>query len=158
LTLLNGTLSTGGIVGFVDAGVTLSITDSYSEGVLNGGSGISGGIIGSANAGTLSVTRVLVAGSITGTGTLGGIVGSGASVTSVSTYWDTQVTGRSSTADSGSSGESTAAMQTTSTYTGWDFVNIWHSPVLGQSYPTLRGTGFSLFLIFKVTANQSTQA
>jgi len=51
-------------------------------------------------------------------------------------YWDTETTGQPSSAGGGE-GKTTEEMMKQTTYSGWDFVNIWEIDE-GVSYPTLR--------------------
>ena len=136
-----GTNGAGGLVG--QSGYPIYIVDSYMTGTVSANINSVGGIIGYANGSIpTNLTRVFAAGKLVGgtVGQIGGVIGYsyyGQTSSSIS-YWDIQITGQSTNADSGSSGESTTAMQTQSSYVGWDFEKTWYPPVLGQSYPTLR--------------------
>ena len=134
--IVSGNNGAGGLIGC--CGIN-SFTDSYMTGTVDASStGAAGGII--AVGGQDTFTRVFVAGQITGaSGSTGGIVGtSGGTDTSTGTFWDNLVTTQSTGGAPSSSSQSTAAMQTQSTYIGWDFVNTWYPPAPGHSYPTLR--------------------
>ncbi len=67
--------------------------------------------------------------------TTGGFLGKElASNTITSTYWGTETSGQSTSA--GGVGKTTAEMQTQSTFTGWDFTDIWTMGASG--YPELQ--------------------
>ena len=106
-----------------------------------------GGIIGIVySAGNVEINNSLSASTLpTGpfipySGQTGGLVGaiSGGSATSNNSYYDNTIL--SGTVDpSGATGLSTAAMQSTSTFTGWGWsTDLWNPPVNGTSYPTLK--------------------
>ena len=69
---------------------------------------------------------------------LGGIVGAVQEGTVTACYYDTTTAGAS---DSGKgNGKSDSDMKTDSTFSGWDFTNIWiRSDALNNGYPYLRG-------------------
>lgn len=137
-----GTLGAGGLISLAATAGTVSISDSYVTGTIQGGSSGSsktGGILGVSNR-PVTLTNVFVAGAVSGgSGVSGGLVGSitGNTVISTSSYWDIGITGQVTSADTGSTGTSTSAMQSQSTFTGWDFTTVWNSPSSG-AYPTLR--------------------
>jgi hypothetical protein len=87
------------------------------------------------NSGTLN--RCYSAGIVSAGGAnVGGLVGlNDAGSTIVSSYWDTDASGQASSA--AGSGQTTSAMQTQGTYSGWDFSSIWNAPSSGV-YPSLR--------------------
>ncbi len=63
----------------------------------------------------------------------GGLMGA-MTGTVTSSYWDTETSQEATSA--GGVGKTTAQMQQQSTYSGWDFTNIWNAP--SSSYPTLK--------------------
>jgi hypothetical protein len=84
-----------------------------------------------------SVTDCYAVGAVSGTSTLGGLVGWNIDNLTVITgcFWDKQTTGRSSS--NGGTGLLTAAMQTRQTYltAGWDFDTVWRMCTDGAGYP-----------------------
>jgi len=101
-----------------------SILNCYSTGAVAGGGqyGVSiGGLVGGNGSSTSSITNSYSTGAVTGdvTGTnIGGLVGSNAG-TIVSSYWDTQTSGRATSA--GGTGLTTDDMTNSSSFIGWDF-------------------------------------
>jgi len=130
-----GSSACGGFGGYNEY---LSIQDSYATGRVACSSS-SGGLLGSVW-GT-SLRNVYSVGVVTNTGaTIGGLLGTnpGGGLTTSSVYWDTQTSGKSSSAG-GATGKTTAQMQDQSTFTGWDFTNIWNIDGVNNSgYPYLR--------------------
>ena len=103
----------GGLVGANQNSATVS--NSYSTGVVTGGSYQVGGLVGyQYNGGTVS-----------------------------NSFWDTETSGQSGS--SGGTGKTTSQMQTESTFTdaGWDFTDTWvmSSSITFNEYPTLQWTG-----------------
>ncbi len=121
----------GGVVGNLTTG---SITNTYNTGFLSatGGTDV-GGIAGLDSAGAIS--NSYNAGFMTGTTNVGGLVGSAGSALVTNSYWDTQATGQG-TSSGGGTPETTAAMMTQGTFTGFNFGTIW-GIIAGQSYPYL---------------------
>jgi len=103
----------GGLVGY---SYNSTIANSYATGDVSGNT--VGGLVGW-NYGT--ITNSYSTGSVTGT-YVGGLVGWN-NGTITNSYWDTGTSGQSSSA--GGTGLSTADMMTTSSFTNWDFSNIW---------------------------------
>jgi hypothetical protein len=87
------------------------------------------------NWGTL--TACYATGSVSGVDQVGGLVGENPYGSVVSSFWDTQTSGQTTSA--GGTGKTTAEMKTLSTFTsaGWDFVEIWGIEE-NQTYPFLR--------------------
>ncbi len=139
----------GGLVGWTLS----SITSSYSTASVTGEEHV-GGLLGAAQ-GSVTVTNSYATGTITReTGsahtTIGGLIGSGASASATTSYWDTQTTGcvsggtagcTTSAGGSGVTGQTTSALQTPVGYTGiystWD-VNL--DGVTGNDDPWAFGT------------------
>ena len=133
----------GGLVGCLD-NVSL-VFNSYSTSSVNmpTGAGGVGGLIGAEYnlQSHTSITNSFSSGPVNGPNDVGGLVGLCTPLacgTSVSSYWDINTSNQTSSVGLGDQPESTSAMQTQSTFAGWDFVNIWYPPVAGKSYPTLR--------------------
>jgi len=122
---------TGGLVGENFYG---TIEDSYATGSIKNNYYYSyaGGLVGKNTSGTIK--NSYSTGSVSGYFYIGGLVGYNiGSITS--SYWDTQTS--SLTTSSGGTGKTTAQMKTQSTFTGWDFTNVWAIDE-GKSYPYLR--------------------
>lgn len=100
----------GGLVGLVKSTslIVSRIENCYSAGLVNSSSSTAGGLIGQKEAPAVVV----------------------------SSYWDTQTSGQSSSA--GGTGKTTAQMYDQATYSGWDFINIW-AILQNQNYPYLIG-------------------
>jgi hypothetical protein len=132
---VSGTEDVGGLVG--DGSGTTS--NSYATGSVAGGI-YAGGIIGWCFG---TVTDTYATGTVSGTDA-GGLVGYSGACTAANDYFDTVTTGQSvgvgqGGALSGVTGESTTAMQNESTYTGWDFANIWGiAPTVNGGFPYLQ--------------------
>ena len=139
----------GGLVGWTLG----SITSSYSTASVTGEQHV-GGLLGAAQ-GSVTVTNSYATGTVTReTGsahtTIGGLIGSGASASATTSYWDTQTSGcasggtagcTTSAGGSGATGQTTSALQTPVGYTGiystWD-VNL--DGVTGNDDPWDFGT------------------
>lgn len=123
---VEGTSSCGGLGGYSEnlGGAGVLIQDSYARGDITCGSTV-GGITGYAH--TVTLTRVYYAGVLPSSGSnRGGLAGSGGTSYTVNdSYWDTEVSGLSTTLDDKGTGTSTVAMKTQGTYTDWDFDDVW---------------------------------
>ena len=118
---VNGKYS-GGLVGF-NIG---TVSNCYSTGSVNGKYCI-GGLVGY-NVGFGTVSNCYSTGSVNGNTLIGGLIGRNLNATVSNSFWDTQTSGRSTSAGgSGAMGRTTTEMQTQSTFTsvGWDFIDIW---------------------------------
>jgi trimeric autotransporter adhesin len=108
-----------------------AILNSYATGPVSGVSSV-GGAIGY-NTGTL--TNLYAVGSVSGSGAnIGGLLGSAAGGTVSASYWNTQTSGQA-TSPAGTA-ETTAAMQSQATFSGWDFASVWNAP--SGAYPSLK--------------------
>jgi hypothetical protein len=126
--------STGVVTGNNDVGGFCgenngSISLSYAKGSVSGRFDI-GGFCG-LNAG--SISYVYSIGYVDGFDCYGGLCGWDDGGTISYSFWDTQTSGQSRSM--GGTGKTTSEMQTQSTFTGWDFNNIWYM----SGYPALRG-------------------
>jgi hypothetical protein len=146
-----GNVNTGGLVG--GAGFC-AIVNSYSVSAVNGNEH-TGGLVGNIwGDSPMFLSNCYAAGSVSGATNVGGLVGyeGGGVLTSYTKcFWDSDVNpdvnGIGNTSDSNVIGESTANMQTRSTFTdaGWDFVgevingpnDIWRMCVDDVNYPLL---------------------
>jgi hypothetical protein len=163
----------GGLVGFNGLG---SISNCYSVGDVNGVDYV-GGLVG-VNWG--SVSNCYSTGDVDGTFNVGGLVGeNGYSYPNSSycyvgvitnSYWDAETSGEPNMCGSQSAcssgcdpncGKTTAEMHKQSTFTNWDFINVWNIGE-NQTYPHLRTylagdinkDGIVNFLDVAITANQ----
>jgi len=113
---VNGVFLLGGLVGESSG----SITASYSTGDVIGDENL-GGLVGINNGG--NITMSYSTGTVVGDdAAVGGLVGQNVSGSISSCFWDMETSGQ--TTSDGGTGETTAAMQTASTFleAGWDFV------------------------------------
>jgi hypothetical protein len=112
------------------------LLDSYSLAQVSGGDCI-GGLVGKNAPGVGNpITRCYSAGKVTGLTNVGGLVGIASVRQNIAgSFWDTQTSGQSASIIG--QGKTTAQMKTKSTFTSWDFDNVWDI-LAGQSYPFLR--------------------
>jgi hypothetical protein len=117
---------------------SVSIANSYSSGTSSGAYN-SGGFVGyTATTGTIGFSNTYTSSLATG-GTAynyNGFIGQPDTSTVSNSYWLKDVAINAGQADDGSQ-KTVSAMQTTATYSGWDFATIWNAPSAGV-YPTLR--------------------
>jgi hypothetical protein len=127
-----GTVSGDGIVGGLVGNSNGSITNCYSAGAVSGSQYV-GGLVGINYS---NITNCYSTGAVSGSYDLGGLVGYQSGASTVSSFWNTQTSGQ--TTSSGGTGKTTAQMKTLSTFTsaGWDFVEIWGIEEI-QTYPYL---------------------
>ena len=129
----------GGLVGLiVAAGEDSKIENCYSLGNITdnatSNSGDIGGLIGRKGSSNISIDYCYSTGAVPtgGTGNTGGLIGNLWAGSGTACFWDTETSGTTvgvgNTSDpTWVTGETTANMQTQSTFTnvGWDFTNIW---------------------------------
>ena len=99
-----------------------NISNCYSTGSVSGSDTV-GGLVGHNDDGS-SISNCYSAGAVSGSGYVGGLVGDNYSSGSVlGSFWDKQTSGQTTSA--GGTGETTTQMKTLSTFTsaGWDFTN-----------------------------------
>jgi len=121
-----GTVSSGNFAGGLIGGVVSgSVINSFARGSVSGASYV-GGLVGVLQ--TSNISKSYSTGLVTGSGSdLGGLIGGFfASPTVTDSFWDTETSGRSTSAVGGT-GKTTAEMKTQSTFTdaGWDFTSTW---------------------------------
>ena len=124
-----GNESVGGLVGDNYDG---SVSNCYSTGTVYVNGNYAGGLVGYNSWGTIS--NSYSTGMVSGSGVIGGFVGIGIYGTVSSCYWDTETSGQNSS--DGGTGKTTAEMKQQSTFSGWDFTNIW-GIVENTTYPYL---------------------
>lgn len=112
---------TGGLIGEIRNGALVS--DCYARGSVTGQTKV-GGLVGEIRTGS-AISRCYSTGAVTGDSNVGGLVGFNDGTVSNS-FWDTQTSGRATSA--GGTGKTTIQMKTKSTFTnaGWDFDSIWN--------------------------------
>ncbi|HRP02823.1 MAG TPA: GLUG motif-containing protein, partial [Candidatus Kapabacteria bacterium] len=114
---VSGTYEVGGLVGANSYG---TVSGSYSTGSVSASGGNVGGLVGY-NSASGSVSGCYSTGSVIASGSaIGGLVGSSGGTVS-GCYWDTETSGRSTSA--GGIGKTTIEMKTQATFSGWDFTN-----------------------------------
>lgn len=119
---VNGTdQNTGGLTGNNNNMSTL--TNCYSTAAVNGNSN-AGGLTGT-NYNSASIFYCYSAGSVTGTNGTGGLVGWNDGTMTEYSFWDTQASGQTASAEG--IGKTSAEMKTKSTFTDaeWDFSTVW---------------------------------
>lgn len=125
----------GGLIGTNHANG--EIANSFSSANVFGGRNHTGGIAGM-NAGT--IFNCYSSGNVMGNSWVGGLVGSGSNGSYTKCFWDNTInpllTGIGDTTDPNVIGESTVNMHMESTFTNWDFINIWKI-CEGMNYPKL---------------------
>ncbi|APH38565.1 GLUG motif-containing protein [Methanohalophilus halophilus] len=128
----------GGLVGLNDG----SVNNTYSRGDVTGNSSV-GGFIGQNHG---NVSNSYSTGYVTAEYSeyLGGFIGQHTSGNITNSYWykidDSMITGVGNQSDvQGVFGRSAQQMQSQSTFSGWDFANIWYiHPTINDGYPQLQ--------------------
>lgn len=140
----------GGLAGTIDYVAGCSVTNCYAEGSITLSSGAPVGFGGFAGRIYQSVvancwSNVVVTYSDTTNRGFSGYVDDGGNYSETATYWDTQVSGHTSSAGN-ATGKTTAQMQALATFSGWDIIavgdfdpedpNVWTIDE-GEDYPRL---------------------
>ena len=150
----SGASYVGGLVGQLRF---VTVTNAYAMGAVSGSFGV-GGLVGLLDQTT--ITKSYAMGAVSGSGSLGGLVGSSSGGTVTNSYWNTQTSGRATSAGGGR-GMTSAQMQAQANFTSataangnvnpaWDFASTWLM-YEGQTAPFLR----SLMKPLTVTANNA---
>lgn len=142
--MVNAANNAGGLIGEKDGG---KIEDCYATGKVEATAACAGSLIG-VNRPEYpysdvenSVIKCYATGAVSAVYTEGGLIGDYGSGNVISCYWDTETTGQvDSFGGDGVVGKTTAEMTQQSTFTGWDFANIWLIKD-GESYPYLQWQG-----------------
>jgi hypothetical protein len=123
----------GGLVGYNAWGSSI-ISNCYATGAVSGSSGSSnvGGLVGR-NYGNIS--NCYSTGSVSGYSYVGGLVGYNDGGSVISSFWDTETSGQTTSA--GGEGKTTAEMKQINTFANWDFVETWGIED-NQTYPFLK--------------------
>ncbi|HOP30837.1 MAG TPA: fibronectin type III domain-containing protein [Spirochaetota bacterium] len=130
----------GGLVGTNNG----PITDCYANVKVTASATntMAGGLVGvNSSSASIKITNCYAAGSVSGSGGQGGLVGFNSNDTIVFSYYDSQTTGQSDTGK----GEPRTTNQmklidtSVTTYSGWDFTTVWGiSSGINGGYPYLR--------------------
>ncbi len=107
-----------------------NISNCYATGSVTGD--IIGGLVGSHSDGAIS--NCYSTGAVSGSYDKGGLVGLNSSGSAVSSFWDVNTSGQTTSA--GGTGKSTVQMKQTSTFGNWDFSETW-GIIANQTYPYL---------------------
>ena len=138
----------GGFTGVIDGG---TLNNCYATGAVTGNTNIwIGGFAGESSDDAIT-NNCYSTGLVTSNGSsyYGGFLGMKTSGTVTNCFWDTQTSGQSTSADG--TGKTTTNMQTTSTYSGWDFTTIWDRvDTKNNKYPYL------VWQVLPLTATVST--
>ncbi|WP_240371496.1 GLUG motif-containing protein [Anoxybacteroides rupiense] len=139
---IKGSYLVGGLIGYVGKSTVRNCYSTCSvEGTYNSSSSLAlqvGGFTG-ADLGNTLIEKCYSVGFVKNYfNNAGGFIGkvntnAGAQTVITSCYWDTQTSGRTTSA--GGIGKTTVQMKTQSTYVGWDFENVW---AINNDYPKLR--------------------
>lgn len=137
----------GGLVG-----IGGSISNSYATGAVSGAANYTGGLVGEQWG---LISNSYATGAVSGSGsTVGGLVGavttySGVDTTITASFYDIMTTGQTrgvgSGSDAGVTGLSMMQARSASSYTGWDFSNVWYQadymrPILrSEAAPAIGG-------------------
>jgi filamentous hemagglutinin family protein len=119
----------GGLVGNLESS---QIENSYSLGSVSGDDSI-GGLVGYAN--SSNIENSYAAGEVIGVSGVGGLIGTATGSSVNYSYWDIGTSGQPTSA--GGIPKTTTQMKQQSTFTGWDFNNIWNI-YENNSYPFFR--------------------
>lgn len=141
---VTGSSYVGGLIGFNMKDYEFWMEDgqvhnSYSTSNVTGTSNV-GGFIGY-NAGV--VNRCHSTGSVSGTENTGGLIGGGSNENVSDCYWNTETSGQ--TASLGGQGLTTEMMRDESSFSEWDFSNVWTTLSDNyRSFPFLRSVATEL--------------
>ena len=146
LTEVHSTMAVSGadqIGGLIGDTFSTTLSNAYATGSVNGNGSslVMGGLIGRQLEGTIenSYATGAISGGHGGAGR--GLVGAGFTVTITNSFWDMETTG-ASTSDGGGTGLTTAQARDATSYTGWDFANVWYQA--GDMRPILRSEAGSV--------------
>jgi hypothetical protein len=160
---VDGNFHIGGLLGINWMGGTAS--NCYSAGNVNGYE-IIGGLVGFNDNSTIN--NCYSTGSVKGVEHVGGLVGHNRVEAPYNSFWDIKTSNEPNMCGQGeygdcdnSYGKTTAEMKQQSTFTDWDFINVWNIGE-NQTYPYLRiylpsdinKDGIVNFLDVAITANQ----
>ncbi|HRZ42582.1 MAG TPA: GLUG motif-containing protein [Bacteroidales bacterium] len=140
----------GGLIGRAQG---IDILNCFARGSVNG-KRYAGGLVGRLEWNAL-VEDCYSTGLVNSSNTpRGGLIGSIAASTVLDSYWDRQTSGL--TTSNGGTGRNTNQMLTQSTYSGWDFTQIWHmDSIYNDGYPYLLPLASAWFMVW--TGNTNSQ-
>jgi hypothetical protein len=141
---VSGSNNIGGLVGWLDA--ASSVKNSYNRASISGNSR-TGGVAGFNVAGNIDSTYN--AGVINSAIEAGGLVGKTLSGVVTASYWDGNVSGQPTSA--GGTKLTTTQMQKQSSFSGWDFSNLWRI-FEDNGYPFLMWERFNGSIIIPVNS------
>ncbi len=134
-TVIDGGWATGGLIGY---GWNFDVHNSYSTSSVSGDESV-GGLIGFTDINSL-INNSWSSGLVNGNSDVGGFT-SYLDGDSISNYWNTETSDQTDAvgggSDAGITGLTTSQMKQQSSFTDWDFSNIW-SIDEGNSYPYLQ--------------------
>jgi hypothetical protein len=161
--------STGSVAGGINS-IALGGLVGYNDGIIKNcysTCSVSGGVNSTALGGLVGINQNLIdkcysigpVSGESGSSDVCGFIGDNTYGTVSNSFWNKETSGRIS--GGGGSGRTTAQMERRSTFTGWDFINVWNIGE-NQTYPYLRTylpsdinkDGIVNFLDLATTANQ----
>jgi hypothetical protein len=140
-TVTGSTSYAGGLGGYFRAG---QIINCFSHCDCSGGSDVAGAC-GHLRRGYINYSYSK--GAVITSGAGGGLVAGTDRATATSSYWDTETSGR--TTSILGTGKTTAEMKTQSTFTSWDFDNIWSIGSLNDGYPYIASILESIYIFIE---------
>jgi len=180
VTIILGSVYAGGLVGYQSGGTInesyatgsagTSSTSNYAGGLAGYANGIifnsyatgpatvagahSGGLVGQLGS-SGKVNFSYSTGLVSGSSSTGGLIGSSTGTVSTNSYWDNQTSNKTTSA--GGTGKTTAQMKTQSTFSGWNFPNIWNIYFLNNDgYPYLAWQETALQTIYLISPINNT--
>ncbi len=126
----------GGLIGQLGtgSGSTVTLTNSYAIGHVQGRNYV-GGLIGYSR--YAGITNTYAVGLITATSGSGGLVARSNNTTATNSYWSTDTT-KVATSIIGTSSSVSSMLSKTTSYSDWDFINVWDI-IEGTTLAYLRG-------------------
>lgn len=131
---VSGGSNVGGFVGLVDGSTTdVYISNCYAQGDVTATTANAGGFCGSADDSEDHFENCYSIGSVSSPSNEGGFIGLASAVTDViSSFWDEQASGITTTSYNKGVGEGTRFFSRQANFPGWDFVNVWYLPASGK--------------------------
>ncbi len=133
----SGTGGVGGLVGYNG----WQMDNSYAAVHVTGTGDHIGGLAGKNHSGTIE--NCYSSGFVEGVGDIGGLVGMVYPGTVISSYWNTETSGQSSSG--GGNALSSTEMRVQSNFVEWDFTNTWAVEMGDNDFPWLQCLGQMLF-------------
>ncbi|MFY0696370.1 MAG: T9SS type A sorting domain-containing protein [Balneola sp.] len=141
---VNGYNHTGGLIGATENynGSNGLVTNSYSTASATSSNYGASALVARLKSGTIEYSYGT--GSVSAPSGNGGLIGEKSSGTVTNSYWDTETTGQSSSADG--TGLTTAQMKQRNSFSGFDFTDTWYIEE-GSGYPKLQETKYNELII-----------